>query len=162
MDDGNAILNELTEIQRTHGGLLDPHDVVEYAKNKKTALHSRFDWNDTEAAAKWRLEQARRLIRVMVTVVEDFPKECRAFVSLKKDQRNGGGYRAVISILKDDKLRGQLMEDVLSDMIAFQKKYKQIKELVGVFKEMDRTMVKLMTKPILRKQSQPARVAVTA
>lgn len=37
-------------------GRLTPQLVVNAAKNPKSALHSRFEWDDTKAAARYRRE----------------------------------------------------------------------------------------------------------
>ena len=46
-------------------GRLDPQSVVAAARNKKSPLHKQFEWDDTKAAEKYRLEQARELIRLV-------------------------------------------------------------------------------------------------
>jgi hypothetical protein len=49
---------ELSALKRD--GLLNPAGVVEWAAaNPESALHRQFEWNDTAAAAQWRLDQAR-------------------------------------------------------------------------------------------------------
>jgi len=53
-------------------GRLTPEAVVRAAKNPKSPLHDRFEWDDSVAAHKHRLEQARCLIRsVMVTITTE-------------------------------------------------------------------------------------------
>ena len=47
----------------TKAGVLEPAAVVDYARDPDTALHAYFDWEDSVAAEKWRIEQARRIIR---------------------------------------------------------------------------------------------------
>jgi len=52
------------------GGVLYPADVVEAARNPNSAMHSQFEWDDSEAAEAYRLQQARALIRrVKVNVI---------------------------------------------------------------------------------------------
>lgn len=43
--------------------VLRPDDVVTAAQPEDSPLHAYFTWDDTEAAKKWRLEEARALIR---------------------------------------------------------------------------------------------------
>jgi hypothetical protein len=54
---------EYIEALESRSGKLSPLDVVEAARAKDSPIHGCFDWDDTEAANKWRLEQARELIR---------------------------------------------------------------------------------------------------
>lgn len=54
-------------------GRLTPDAVIEDASDPKSPLHPYFDWDDTVAARKWRISQARDLIssvRVEVTTDE--------------------------------------------------------------------------------------------
>jgi hypothetical protein len=69
-----AIVAELETIRRNAGGVLRPEDVVSFAADPDTELHSRFEWDDTEAAQQYRLWQARQLIRVTVTVLPPIPQ----------------------------------------------------------------------------------------
>ncbi len=39
----DAVLAELERIEETHGGIVTPQAVVEFARDPTTALHSRFD-----------------------------------------------------------------------------------------------------------------------
>jgi hypothetical protein len=51
-------------------GLLNPETVVDRARNPNSSLHDHFTWDDTEAAAAFRIQEARALIkRVRVEVV---------------------------------------------------------------------------------------------
>ena len=58
----------LKGIQNKNGGILRPENVVETARPPKSSLHGFFTWDNSEAAEKWRLEEARTLIRT-VTIV---------------------------------------------------------------------------------------------
>ncbi len=138
---------ELEGIAKKNGAL-NPHDVVKFAENPKTALHACFTWDDGEAAIKWRVHEARMLIRVIVNVipVDGEDREYRAFVSLKDDRHLGTGYRTMVSILDDEELRDQLLKDALEEMEAFQAKYKDIQELCDVFVAIEKVKEKVRRK----------------
>jgi hypothetical protein len=137
MNDQNhhdAVRTELKKL--TKRGVLKAEDVVEHARNPKTALHRHFEWDDTEAARQYRLDQARRLIRVFV-VVEPARGESavRAFVSLSTDRRkDGGGYRPIADVVADKDLYRQLLDDAIRELQGMQSKYQRIRELDPVFK----------------------------
>jgi hypothetical protein len=63
------IAHELKKIEDKSGGL-NPKSVVEAARMKDHPLHSKFTWDDSEAAEKWRLEEARALIASVKVEVE--------------------------------------------------------------------------------------------
>jgi hypothetical protein len=136
----NDILRELKEISAKRDGRLLATDVVAYAKNPKTALHSQFEWDDTEAARAFRIEQARRLIRITVTLIKTPTKEesVRAFVSLSSDRTQGGGYRDIEAVLSSKTMREQLLADAMAELEVFRLKYKHVKELVEVFRVIKR------------------------
>src|SRR5262245_16182963 len=71
----------LNRLADNFGGALSPRDVVDAAKNDASPLHPYFEWNDSEAADQWRLEQARRLLRVRI-VYQPLPQNTRVVVPL--------------------------------------------------------------------------------
>lgn len=145
MSANRSIISELHRIAEAHRGELHPSDVVEAARPAKSILHSKFEWDDTEAAEQYRLWQARQLIRVTVTLTgsEDKPILSRVFVSLKSDRSDDGGYRTVQSVMSDPRSRSQLLQDALEDMRLFQRKYRELEELAAIFRVMDATKPKL-------------------
>lgn len=131
------IEEELEEIAQAHGGVLYPADVVEYAKDENTALHSQFDWDDETASHKYRLWQARYIIHMRVTVIEEAKTETRMFVSLKSDRIAGGGYRYTVDVMSDHERRKELLGEAYRNFKSWQAKYNQLKELGPVFDAME-------------------------
>jgi hypothetical protein len=69
------IKRALTALERK--GKLTPDDVVRAARDPNNALHEYFDWDDSVAGQKWRIQQARHLIAsVQVTVTFDHKVLC--------------------------------------------------------------------------------------
>lgn len=132
-----AIQAELQSISDQNGGVLLPAAVVEFAKNPDTQLHGQFEWDDSEAARQYRLEQARRIIRVSVVVVGERSENVRAFVSLKKDRYDGGGYRPMTVVLSSEELHAQMLSDALSELQAIKAKHRRLQELRPVFDAID-------------------------
>ena len=134
----NIIAAELRRIANENEGILKPEDVVEAARPKDSPLHSQFDWNNSEAANKWRIHQARNLIRVTVEWLnvpgKSEPVEIRPFVSLTPDRKNeGGGYRDTLVVLRSKESREQLLADALAELRAIEDKYAALQELAEVF-----------------------------
>lgn len=139
------IIQELERISARNGGILKPEDIVNDARNPKSPLHKRFDWNNTKAAYEWRLLQARNLIRVVVQIIPNGTSEpSRVWVSLMQDQnKKGGGYRPLISVLSNEELRRQLLEEALRDMECFSQKYYHLNELATLFSAIKKVKKKL-------------------
>lgn len=127
---------ELRQIEKAGDGVLRPEAVVEFARNKKTALHSAFDWDDATAAESWRIQQARNLIRVMVQIVEDprgnEPLTVRMYTALSEDTE---GYKYTPQLLTTATGRAAVLATALAELEAFQEKYAALAELATVFAE---------------------------
>ncbi len=85
-------------------GRLTPEQVVDAARSSKSALHKCFTWDDSEAAHKWRIDEARELIRSVriEVVVEDRP--IRSIVYVRDPEQPSGtqGYVAWMRVRKKD------------------------------------------------------------
>jgi hypothetical protein len=133
-----SVESEMAVIAKRNGGLLRPVDVVEFAEDKRTELHGKFTWDDSDAAVQYRLWQAREIIRVSVSILPHNEKEYRTYVSLMNDRtEEGGGYRSVVTVLANRSLRESMLEEALNELGLFRRKYAAIKELAGVFDAID-------------------------
>ena len=113
-------LVELKALAEKNDGVLHPEAVVGFARNPKTALHSAFEWNNTKAAEQYRIEQARRLIRVMVEVVPGDSKETtvNAFVALRSERYEEAGYRYMPELMKTEAGREDVLATALWELAA--------------------------------------------
>lgn len=144
--ESEIVRRALEEIRlRNEHRLLLPEEVVAAARAKSSPLHDRFEWDDTAAAKRYRLEQARNLIRVVVTNVaapgSDHEVRVRAYVSLTPDRPpahggggKGGGYRSIAEVLSSESLRKQLLDDAMAELRSFQTKYSKLSELAPVMR----------------------------
>lgn len=143
----NQIAEELTRIQQSAGGMLRPADVVEYARtNEESALHRQFEWDDSAAAEKYRIWQARAIIRLSVTVIADNVEPVRALVSLSTDRKAGGGYRSIEAVLADEAEREQLLNDALLELNRAKRRYKSLAKLSPVWDALDTVSVEVQKK----------------
>jgi len=135
-------LAELLAIANAHKGIVQPEDVVAFARNKNTALHAAFEWDNSKAAEQYRLYQARHLIRVMVDVVpyEGREVQVQAFVSLKSERYEEGGYRYMPEVMKTEDGRQTVIDTALWELKAFQNKYRAVRELAEVFEAIEKVI----------------------
>lgn len=128
-----SVISELNRLAAENGGLLEAEQVVVAASAKESPLHKYFEWNDGQAAAKYRIQQARELIRVVVQYIgpERDSVPMRVFVSLTSDRKEGG-YRVLTDVLSDEVMRARLLKDALEEMRRFEIKYAKLKELSRV------------------------------
>ena len=77
---------------------LSPSAVLEAARNKTSALHDRFEWDDKKAGHQYRLGQARSLIRCTPIVYEGKPDK---MIHVRtKNTRTEGEYLPARAIVK--------------------------------------------------------------
>lgn len=136
----DIIRKELERIRINAGGFLRPADVVKAARDPNSPLHGRFTWDDTEAAHRYRLAEARALIRVAVIVSEETSEKVRAFVSLSTDREPDRGYRALAEVLDNEVLMDTLLRDAVAECAAFKRKmerYRELAQLNGVMNAVD-------------------------
>lgn len=72
--DANKIGEEIAAL-RDERSVIPAPAVVEAARPEASAMHDHFEWDDTAAADQWRLDQARYLLRSIVTVYADTRSE---------------------------------------------------------------------------------------
>jgi hypothetical protein len=123
-----------------NNGMLTPEAVLAAASKPNSALHGAFEWDDSEAARKYRLEQARDLIqKVKVQIISSDEKitYVRAYVSLPSDREGNGGYRSTVKVLSDAEQRAELISLALKELATFRKKYAELSELAAVFEAIE-------------------------
>lgn len=130
--DAQKVYNEISEI----GNEAKPEDIVEKAKDANTELHRCFDWNDTTAAHKYRLYQARQL--VCHIVIENKPEqkdrpEVRAFFKPK----GASGYKPTEYIVRREDEYQATLQRALAELHAFKIKYACLTELEEILALID-------------------------
>ena len=86
---------ELARLQVEYGAIT-AEVVVEEAKNSRSPLHDAFAWDDTLAASRWRMHQARDMIGAIKVVYDDngAEKSIREFLNVQLDEKDGGRGRS--------------------------------------------------------------------
>lgn len=109
--------------------------ILDKARDEKTELHKCFDWDDAEAAEKWRMQQARHIVcNLVIKEKTDAPKpEVRVF--FKTDDESG--YKPTVLIMQDKDEYQKLLARALAELNSFRAKYKSLTELDGVFDAID-------------------------
>lgn len=143
-------------------GRLTPSAIVEDARSPKSPLHRCFQWDDSKAAEKWRLQQARLIVSHLVIKVKIGrrvkPATTRAFVSIQRPEplpkkgaqstakaprEQNREYVTVRAALKDETMRTQVLRAALREIESWRTKYRDLKELTRVFAAMDEVERKL-------------------
>jgi hypothetical protein len=138
-DDAEPIGHELLKIEADHGGRLLPGHVVEAAAAPSSPLHGHFEWDDTEAAHKYRLTQATYLCRAVQVVITDSsrpqePIEVRAFFNVTAGEDEPPSYVNVRYAMSRAELRQQVIDEALAQAEGWRERYGRYKELAEIGK----------------------------
>lgn len=134
---------ELEKIENQHGELT-PETVVREAKNKRSPLHSAFEWDDKAAAEQHRLQQARQLI-ASIEVIYDHSQEIgpsRAFVNVDYDEA-GQSYHSTDRAMTVPEVRNIVLSRALQEASSWQRRYQTYAELSSVFEAIEVTKKKI-------------------
>lgn len=114
------------QLEQTGG--LTAKRLLDASRPADAPLHDEFEWNDTEAAEKYREQQARHIINSLTIVVEEQPVT-RAFLNIRAA---GSSYESVQAIVQQEDKYAALLAQCKKDLQAFLQKYNQIKELAPI------------------------------
>lgn len=126
--DAQKVADEISSI----GISVKPEEIVDKARDESTELHKCFEWDDTKAAEKYRVYQARQIVcHLIVKEVNDDPQKHEVRFFYKTD--NQEGYKPTSYIMRNKDEYHKLLERALAELSAFKKKYSTLKELEGVW-----------------------------
>lgn len=131
----SGLRQQLDEV-RSRFGSLTPVHVVEAARPEDSPLHSRFEWDDSVAAEKWRQEQASDLIRSYKVIYKesaDGPVSVRGFVAVRDvGDPHRSEYVPTEEALRDDFTRQLILRDCEREIAALKAKYGHLKEFAAI------------------------------
>ena len=123
---------QFEQFAQTEEGLT-PQTVLDANRDEDAPLHDSFEWDDTEAAEKYRLNQARHFIRCIVSQVETESGEKsepqRMFFITTEVQK----YEPLNVILQEKDKYEKLLDTAFKELSAFRRKYEALKELQPIF-----------------------------
>ena len=115
---------------------LTASSLVDVSRPEDAPLHDDFEWNDDVAAELYRQDQARSMIRSIVVVSEDSPKQetTRAYVIVQPETHN---YEPIQMVVKDEDKLQLLYKQAKRELDSFKAKYAGIKAFADLFKVID-------------------------
>jgi len=100
-----------------------PINIVNFARDGKTELHKCFEWNDTKAAEKWRLNQAQRICGSIERIEFDTATKQEYFVKVfeKESNKHGAPYRNVVEAFNDQEFKAVIINRVRNEIEALER-----------------------------------------
>lgn len=126
-----------------------PLTVVEESRPDDAPLHSAFEWNDSDAAEKYREDQAKRLIGALKVVyvrndTEEPLPPMRAYVSVVDDPefemfapRPARHFRPIAKVMSEQDLRDQYRQQAFATLCSWRERYQDIDDFARIFEEID-------------------------
>ena len=131
---------EIERIRANSGkGYIEAEDLLESSREDNAPLHSCFEWDVDKAAEKYRLWQARDIIKHIAVVIQNTPaapQPVRAFVSIA-DYNDKGKFIQIQKALENNDYRAQVLKNALAELQTFKHKYSVYSELSKVFEAID-------------------------
>lgn len=125
---------ELLAIRAANGGILTARMIVEAASDPAHLLHSHFEWRDDVAGPKYRVQQARQLVRVIREVyvgARGHPEQIRVFHSMPVPSAPGGrAYVPLDEIKANEVMTAQLKRQMEMEWRALRRKYDHFEDFI--------------------------------
>lgn len=145
----------LNRIEQTEGQVTK-ESFLDYSRDENSETHSLFEWDDSIAAEKYRLATAGKIIsQLEVTIVHEDtqPREITAQIETEEPQERkisafvniapkapavGATYYNVSRAMSDADTRRQVLKNALSELQAFERKYRNFTEFAELFDVIER------------------------
>lgn len=131
----------ISEIEK-RDGVVTKESFLEASRPIEAPTHNAFEWNDSVAAEKYRLEQSGRIIRNLCVKIikDDKPEKVTAYVNVSKTTADKAKYMSLQVALEDEENRNTVLENALNELKAFKRKYERLSELAEVFTVIDKVV----------------------
>ncbi len=128
--DPQTIGEALDKIADDNDGELKPQVIVDTAQPADHPLNPHFEWDDGIAANAHRLDQARRLVRVIRVVddSEEDPEPRRAYLSIRSP-KEGRRYVPHREIINSSRLQLLVLEEAMRDLESWERRYAEIVDI---------------------------------
>lgn len=128
--DAEVVGQRIVELREE--GKATPKAIVADARDLKSPLHKFFEWDDTKASEKWRLDQARALIHNVVIEISyegglHEKIDVKAFHSVVQDGKRS--YASAITVFSQEDLAAQVVESARKELEAWIHRYDMYEEL---------------------------------
>lgn len=135
--DAKVVGQHLEMLRKKAKGELTPEAVLSDAKHNNSPLHSYFEWDDTEAAEQYRLQQARGLIRAVVAIYprkDAEPLRQKAYVHIPTPTPH---YRESSHAMSQKDTRDIVLKRAWAELQGWKNRYRDLQEFAGFINVID-------------------------
>jgi hypothetical protein len=109
--------------------------IVEEASSEDSPLHPCFEWDDSEAAQKYRIEQARYLIRSIEEVtISERGVETRQIAYVSVSERNtGSSYMNTTAAMSNERTAAIVIAEAKAALAGWSRRYRHLAAIAKEF-----------------------------
>lgn len=123
-------------------GIFTANQVLDLARPKNSPIHKYFNWDDTDAAEKYRLYQARHLISCVVVEIDN--KKVRKYITpVRVEHLDRTAYVEVNKARNTPDIWSQVLDRAMKDALLWEARYKNLVELTPIHNAIRKTNHKL-------------------
>lgn len=132
----NGIFKANAEIvyQEIGSTSVTPEEVLEKARNENSELHKCFLWDNDEAAERYRLQQARQIIQLLVITPKHENDEPIRVYQISSERNT---YQPTQFFIQNPDEYQLLLKRAKGELKAIRSRYKTLSELEAVFDSID-------------------------
>lgn len=136
--DPNVVGTHIEMLRRKFKGELTPKDILADARHDNSPLNSFFEWDNSEAAEQYRLNQARGLIRAVVAIyVSPNKPEVRRRAYIHVPDSSSPHYRETTDALAHNDTRQLVLARAMNELKQWRTRYKDLEEFAEFVKIID-------------------------
>lgn len=128
---------ELARIAEADGGVR-ARRVVEVARAPDHPLHAGFEWDDQVAGERYRVVQARTLMRAIIHVESEETSERHLYVHVRTAGESEGSYQPLLSVVADEYLYEQAIAELNHKFLAARRALDELEEVASRAGKADR------------------------
>lgn len=129
----------LEKIRAKNGGYLRPINVLSDARSEKSPLHNVFEWDDSAAGEKYRLQQASEILRsiekIEVRVINGKDRDFRERAYLSVPVENADSkrvYMEAIEVMQSPRRREDFLREALNLAEQWRRNYERYVEFAKI------------------------------
>ena len=127
----------IEELEKEHGEVT-PQILLDDSRPEDAVLHCLFEWDDTAAAEKWRIQQSKNIVGNLVAVsVESSDSEdgeVRAFVNIN-NRNEKASYISTVTALSNKETKQRVLRNAEIELEMFTKKYSGLINVASILEE---------------------------
>lgn len=139
---------EVSALMKDHGDKITPEKIVKHARNKASALHKMFTWDDTKAAQAYRLMEAGSIMRRYYVSYRNKDGEeirIKKFISVtvqpdEEFPRLQHVYKTIESVLESPEHCAEMLMNAKRELVSFRRKYSVLQELASLIQVIDEVL----------------------